>query len=445
MLNDWLGLVLVVILVTINGFFVAAEFSLVSVRKTRIAERVARGDTSAKAIQKAIADPDRFIAATQLGITLASLGLGWIGEPALSHLIEPLLAWLPGQIAGVAAQIAAAGIIAFVLITGMHVIMGELMPKSIALQRPERTALLVARPTLFVEQLFRPFIWALNGTGNFLLRLLGFNHSSETDHLHSVEELKMLVDASEEGGVLEKQESDMLHAVFDFGDLTAHQVMVPRTEMVTLDVETPREEAYDFAAQHHHNKYPVYENDLDHIAGILHVKDLVPAMRLPPDRQPMLRQLMREPLFVPDTIGVNDLLARFRQRKQHMAILLDEYGGTAGLVTLQDIMEELVGEVSDVFEPDEPEIQKLPDGSLRLDGLMLLTDFNDAFGVNLVDPNYETIAGYMMGRLDRIPKVGDEVDEPINEHDLLRLRVDVMDGKRIAWIIMRPVTVSTTS
>jgi putative hemolysin len=440
MLNDWLGVVLVVILVVINGFFVAAEFSLVSVRKTRIAERIAHGDTSAKAIQKAIEDPDRFIAATQLGITLASLGLGWIGEPALSHLIEPLLSWLPGQIAGVAAQIAAASIIAFILITGMHVIMGELMPKSIALQRPERTALLVARPTLFVEQLFRPFIWILNGTGNFLLRVLGFDHSSEKDYLHSVEELKMLVDASEEGGVLEKQESDMLHAVFDFGDLTAHQVMVPRTEMVTLDVETPIEDVYDFAAQYHHNKYPVYENDFDHIVGILHVKDLVPAMRLPPDRQPTLRQLMREPLFVPDTIGVNDLLARFRQRKQHLAILLDEYGGTAGLVALQDIMEELVGEVSDVFEPDEPEIQKLPDGSLRLDGLMVLTDFNDAFAADLIDPNYETIAGYMMGRLDRIPKVGDEVDVSINDHDQLRLRVDVMDGKRIAWIVMTHIS-----
>src|SRR5512136_2766844 len=237
-MSDWIGLGLVFILVLINGFFVSAEFSLVSVRKTRIAERVARGDTRAQAVQRAIEDPDRFIAATQLGITLASLGLGWIGEPALAHLIEPLLMWLPGEIAGTAAHIAAGGALAFILITGMHVIIGELMPKSIALQRTERTALLVARPTLWVEQLFRPFIWVLNGTGNFLLRVLGFNHGSEKGHLHSVEELKMLVDASEEGGVLEKQESDMLHAVFNFGDLTAHQVMVPRTEVIMLDVET---------------------------------------------------------------------------------------------------------------------------------------------------------------------------------------------------------------
>ena len=439
-MNDWLGLLLVVILVSINGFFVAAEFSLVSVRKTRIAERVARGDTNAKAVQKAIEDPDRFIAATQLGITLASLGLGWIGEPALSHLIEPLLLWLPGEIAGAAAHIAAASIIAFVLITGMHVIMGELMPKSIALEQAEKTALLVARPTLWVEHLFRPFIWALNGTGNLLLRLLGFDHASGHEHLHSVEELKMLVDASEEGGVLQAQESEMLHAVFDFGAMTAHQMMVPRTELITLNVDTPIGEVCDFAAQHQHNKYPVYETDLDHIIGVLHVKDLVPAMRLPPDRQPALRQLMREPLAVPDTIGVNVLLARFRQRKQHIAILLDEYGGTAGIVTLQDIMDELVGEVSDTFGPDEPEVQKLPDGRVRLDGLMLLTDFNDLFAVDLEDPNYDTIAGYVMGKLNRIPKTGDEVDVQTNEQEVLRLRVEVMDGKRIAWIVMSHIT-----
>jgi CBS domain containing-hemolysin-like protein len=439
MLSDWIGVALVFILVLINGFFVAAEFSLVSVRKTRIAERVARGDTSAKAVQRAIEDPDRFIAATQLGITLASLSLGWIGEPALSHLFEPLFAWLPGEMAGVAAHVAAASILAFVLITGMHVVVGELMPKSVALQRAEHTALLVARPTLWAEHLFRPFIWLLNGTGNLLLRLLGFNRASEQERLHSVEELKMLVDASEEGGVIEPQESEMIHAVFDFGAMTAHQMMVPRTELITLGVDTPIEDVCDLAAQHHHNKYPVYENDLDHIVGILHVKDLVPALRQPPDRQPALRQLMREPLFVPDTIGVNDLVARFRQRKQHIAILLDEYGGTAGIVTLQDIMDELVGEVSDVFGPDEPEVQKLADGRVRLDGLLLLTDFNDMFAADLKDPNYETVAGYMLGRLDRIPKVGDEVDVPVNDRNVFRLRVEVMDGKRIAWIVMSRV------
>ena len=391
-------------------------------------------------MQHAIKDPDRFIAATQLGITLASLGLGWIGEPALSHLIEPLFGWLPGEIGGAAAHVAAGGALAFVLITSMHVVVGELMPKSIALQNPERTALLVARPTLWVEQLFRPFIWALNGLGNLLLRLLGFRRSAEHEKLHSVEELKMLVDASQEGGVIEPTESEMLHAVFDFGQMSARQVMVPRTEMITVDVDEPLSAAIDLVLQHHVTKFPVYENDLDHIVGILHVKDLVRVLRLPANSRPALRDLMREPLFVPDTVRVDALLARFRQRKQHIAILLDEYGGTAGLVTLQDLLEEIVGEVADAFEPEDPNVQRLPDGTVRLNGLMLVEDFNDTFGLNLSDPNYETIAGYVMGRLDRIPKVGDEVDVPLNEHEILCLRVEQMDGKRIARLVLQRVS-----
>jgi CBS domain containing-hemolysin-like protein len=439
MINDWLGLAIVFVLVLINGFFVAAEFSLVSVRKTRIEELIAHGRSEAKAVQHAIKDPDRFIAATQLGITLASLGLGWIGEPALSHLIEPLFEWLPGEIGGAAAHVAAGGAVAFVLITSMHVIVGELMPKSIALQNAERTALLVARPTLWVEQLFRPFIWALNGLGNLLLRLLGFRRSAEHEKLHSVEELKMLVDASQEGGVIEPTESEMLHAVFDFGQMSARQVMVPRTEMLTVDADEPLGEAIDLVLQHHVTKFPVYEHDLDHIVGILHVKDLVRVMRLPANSRPALRDLMREPLFVPDTVRVDALLTRFRQRKQHIAILLDEYGGTAGLVTLQDLLEEIVGEVADAFEPEDPNVQRLPDGTVRLNGLMLVEDFNDTFGLNLSDPNYETIAGYVMGRLDRIPKVGDEIDVPLNEHEFLCLRVEQMDGKRIARLVLRRV------
>lgn len=443
MINDWLGLAIVFVLVLINGFFVAAEFSLVSVRKTRIEELVAHGHGEAKAVQHAIKDPDRFIAATQLGITLASLGLGWIGEPALSHLLEPLFAWLPGEVGGVAAHVAAGSALAFVLITSMHVIIGELMPKSIALQNPERAALLVARPTLWAEQLFRPFIWALNGLGNFLLRVLGFRRSAEHEKLHSVEELKMLVDASQEGGVIEPTESQMLHAVFDFREMLARQVMVPRTEMITIEADEPLNRAIDLVVQHHVTKFPVYENDLDHIVGILHVKDLVRVMRLPGNSRPALRDLMREPLFVPDTVRVDALLARFRQRKQHIAILLDEYGGTAGLVTLQDLLEEIVGEVADAFEPEDPSVQRLPDGTVRLNGLMLVEEFNDTFGLNLSDPNYETIAGYVMGRLDRIPKVNDEVDVPLNEHETLRLRVEQMDGKRIARLVLRRVSTPT--
>lgn len=440
MLGDWLGVVIVFVLVLINGFFVAAEFSLVSVRRTRVEELAAHGSREAKSVQRAVRDPDRFIAATQLGITLASLGLGWIGEPALSHLLEPLFTWLPGEIAGTAAHVAAGGALAFLLITSMHVVMGELMPKSIALQNPEKTALLVARPTLLAETIFRPFIWLLNGAGNFLLRLLGFQPAGERAELHSVEELKMLVDASQRGGVLAPAEGEMLQAVFDFRDMLARQVMVPRTEMICVEAGQSFADVIDLVAQHHLTKFPVYEKDLDHIVGILHAKDLVRVMRLSASSRPTPRDLMRDPLIVPDTIRVEALLARFRQRKQHMAILLDEYGGTAGLVTLQDLLEEIVGDVADAFEPGEPDLQRLPDGTVRVNGLMTLEEFNDAFGLNLDDPNYETIAGYVMGRLDRIPRSGDEIDVPVNDHEVLRLRVELMDGKRIARLLLRYVS-----
>ncbi len=237
-LMDYVGLVSIVLLVLANGFFVAAEFSMVSVRRTRIAELVARGEAGADAVQKAIENPDRVIAATQLGITLASLALGWVGEPALSHLIQPILGLFPNAISSELSHTLSAAF-SFSMITFLHVVVGELAPKSIALQDPEGTSLIVARPTLFVEQVFKPVIWALNGTGNALLRLIGIKPASGHELVHSVEELKMLVTASAEGGVVEAEESDMLHAIFDFGELVVRQVMVPRTEVIGLEADTP--------------------------------------------------------------------------------------------------------------------------------------------------------------------------------------------------------------
>ena len=438
-MQDLIGLLAVIVLVLINGFFVTAEFSLVSVRRTRVEELVRRGQPGARAVRRAIQDPDRFIAATQLGITLASLGLGWIGEPALAHVIEPLLAFLPGEVAGGAAHVVAAGIIAFAVITSLHVIVGELMPKSIALQRPERTALLVAGPTLFAETLFRPFVWLLNGAGNALLRLLGLNTASAHEQLHSVEELKMIAEASEQGGLIEPGEKEMLHAVFNLREMAARQVMVPRTEMITVAADDTLEQVIDVATRHSLTKFPVYEGDPDHIAGVLHIKDVMRVMHPPTDhalardpRADAAREIMREALFVPDTIRVDDLLARFRRQKQHMAILLDEFGGTAGLVTLADLVELLVGDVQDQFTAGAPDIEMRPDGSHSVSGLARLEDVNDALGLNLMDANVDTIAGYVLSRMGRIPAVGDTL-----EADGLRFRVEAMDALRIERINIR--------
>jgi CBS domain containing-hemolysin-like protein len=428
---DLLRLLGVAALVCANGFFVAAEFALVSVRRTRIEELVQQGTVGARAVKRAIEDPDRFIAATQLGITIASLGLGWLGEPALAHLIEPVVTLFPEAWTGLASHSISAGL-AFAVITFLHVVIGELMPKSIALQRPESTALVVAQPTLLTEILFKPAIWALNGTGNALLHLIGMRAASGHEMVHSVDELKMLVEASEESGVLEVTERDMLHAVFDFGALTAREVMVPRTEMIAIDADAPLHDLIHLAITHPRTKFPVYEGDMDHLIGIAHVKDLV---RVQHDerRAATVRGLIREGLFVPHTIRLDALLQQFRARRQHMAIVLDEYGGTAGLVTLDDLMEKIVGEVHDPFDRSAPEIQRLPDGSALVDGLALIEVVNQAFDLHLRDDHYDTIAGFVLGRLGRMAKVGDVV-----EADGVRLKVEVLDGLRIARLSLFP-------
>jgi len=422
---DLLKLVVVAVLVLANGFFVAAEFALVSVRGTRVAELVAQGNQAANWVKKALENPDRVIAATQLGITLASLGLGWVGEPALSHLLEPLIHLFPGEIQSELSHTLSAGI-AFAIITFLHVVVGELAPKSIALQNPEKTALIVARPTIWTEIIFKPAIWALNGTGNFLLKLVGVEPASGHELVHSVEELKMLVTASTEVGVMESEEGEMLHAVFDFGELLVRQVMIPRTEVSAFEADMQLREAIDIAIHSSFTKFPVYDDDLDNIIGVVHIKDLLRAEQDPECQGCLVRSLVREALFVPETVPVKAVLGEFRDRRQHIAIVMDEFSGTAGLVTLEDLMEEIVGEVSDPFDSQLPEIHSLPNGAVIVDGLALIDDVNEALNTRFEDRHYDTIAGYFLGVLGRIPGVGDEIIV-----DGVQFRVEKMDGMRI--------------
>ena len=425
-LIDLIKLLAVFVLVLANGFFVAAEFSLVSVRRTRIAELVAQGSSSAGWVQKAIENPDRVIAATQLGITLASLGLGWIGEPALAHLLEPVIGLFPAAVRSGVSHTLSAGL-AFAMITFLHVVVGELAPKSIALQNPERTSMFIAQPTIWTEWIFKPAIWLLNGTGNALLKLVGVQPASGHELVHSVEELKMLVTASAEGGVFEPEEGEMLHAIFNMGELLVRQVMIPRTEIVAVEADMLLPEIIPLVTSSTYTKFPVYDDSLDQILGIAHVKDLLQCMQKPDWQAMTARSMVRETIYVPETLSVATLLQEFRAQRQHIAIVLDEFGGTAGLVTLEDLLEEIVGEVSDPFDVDAPEIQTLPDGTVMIDGLTLIEDVNERLGLNLQDPNYDTIAGYALGKLGRIPKVQD-----VTEADGVRLRVESMDGLRIA-------------
>lgn len=425
---DFLSIIAVVLLIFANGFFTAAEFALVSVRRTRIAELVAQGNATARSVQQALENPDRIIAATQLGITIASLGLGWVGEPALSQFLEPVIRLFPLNLQSEVSHSLAAGI-AFGVITFLHVVVGELAPKSIALQDPVGTALVVARPTLWSEFIFKPFILLLNGAGALLLRWIGVKPAAGHQLVHSVEELKMIVSASAEEGVVEEEEREMLDAIFDLGDLQVGQVMVPRTEIVAVEAETHLDDLLDIITQTAHTKLPVYEENLDQIIGILHIRDLLLNLRRPDKEKLTARDLVREAIFVPETISVNALLQDFRKHRQHIAIVMDEYGGTAGLVTLEDLLEEIVGEVSDQFDVETPEIQTLPDGSVLIDGKTLIEEVNQQLGLNLNDPYYYTIAGFILSQLGRIPRPGEVV-----EKDGLRLRVEKMDGLRIASV-----------
>lgn len=424
--NDLLGVLAIALLVLMNGFFVAAEFALVSVRRTRVEELVAQGNRTASVIRKAIEEPDRFIAATQLGITLASLGLGWVGEPALSHLIDPVIVLIPipERWVNITSHGLAAAI-AFAFITFLHVVVGELAPKSIALQRPEQTAMVVAQPTVAVEWLLRPAIWLLNGAGNGVLKLLGLGPTSGHEMVHSVEEIKMLLAASADSGLLAGDEHDMLDAIFSLRDLLVRQVMIPRTEMTALSSEATLHNLLDLLKESPHTKFPIYEHDQDHIVGILHVRDVVQQLAQGQLDTPVA-SFMRPAIFLPETARINTALPALRESRQHIAIVLDEYGGTAGMITLEDILEEIAGSIPDQFELGEPEIVQRQDGGWTVSGLALLEDVSDVLNVRLSDEVYDTIGGYVMGKLERIPQPGDEVQVAG-----LRFRVERVDGMRV--------------
>lgn len=426
-----LGVLAIFALVGTNGFFVAAEFALVKVRKTRIDQLVVEGKRGAQVVQRELAHLDTYIAATQLGITLASLALGWLGEPALAHLIEPLLF----AIVGAEAHTMAEGIgvaISFGVITIFHIVLGELVPKSIALQRSESVSLFVARPLFIFDRVFRPIIFLMNSLGNQIVRALGMQVSNEHISVHSVEELEMLVSQSRQAGVLDRAEENLLRRVFDFGDKTASEVMMPRTEVVGVAQGMALEALADFVIQQRYTRFPVYAGTIDNIIGIVHIKDLLAQLRKNPSGAAFdIQQILRPVLEVPESFLIEELLPLMQSRKAHMVVVLDEYGGTAGIVTLEDIIEEIVGEVQDEFDTGtrqrRPVIEILPDGTTSVDGLLTLRDFAERFGVDFEDSDYETIGGYVFGALGRAPIIGDEV--AVGQYGL---RVEELDNLRIA-------------
>ena len=418
----------VLALVLANGFFVATEFAIISVRKTRIDQLLAEGSRMARPVRRALDNPDQFIAATQLGITMASLGLGWIGEPALAALLEPMLRYLPAPISEATSHTIAFAI-AFSIITALHIVLGELAPKTIALQYPEQTALIVAKPAEIFLRLFNPFIRALNAMGWAVVRMLGMKAASGHGLVHSEEELKMLVTASQQAGVLEEDEEQMLHRVFHFAEFTAAEMMVPRTEMAAVRADASITDVVDLVWRGRHSSLPVYRGELDNIVGIMLVPDLVRALASPTPTF-NVAALAREALTVPETMKADELLRQMRRHRTHQAIVIDEYGGTSGLVTFERVMERIVGELGGDFGTDaSAPIRQLPDGSSEVDGLALVTDVNERFGLAIDEETYTTLGGYMLGRLGRRPRIGDTV-----EVDGRTLRVEALDGLRISRV-----------
>ena len=407
-------LLAVAALIALNAFFVAGEYGLVTARRTRIRELEEQGNRRARSVLQITADPPRFIAAMQLGVTATSLAIGAVGEQVLAKIFDPFLAT------------AIAFALAFLIITFLHVVLGELVPKGIALRYSERTALAVSAPVRGFFIVLKPLIWFLQRSSELTLRALGIEPPGGEDLVHSEAELKMLVSQSTEQGEIEEQEQEMLYKVFDFADKEASDVMVPRPDVVALSVELPPEEALAAVIDSPYTRYPVYRSSLDDIAGVLHVRDLFSALVDRGIAGVQLEQLLRPAYIVPETKDLAALLTEFRRTNQHMAIVVDEYGELEGIVTLEDLLEEIVGEIEDEFDLPDESIERLDDGRMRIAGTFPVDDFNEQLHRELPIEDYHTMGGLVFGLLGRAPEPGDEV-----EHDGCRFKVLEVEGSRI--------------
>jgi CBS domain containing-hemolysin-like protein len=422
-----LRLIAVLMMVLANGFFVASEFALVTVRKTRMDQLVAEGSGRARTVRRALTQPDTYLAAAQLGITMSSLALGWIGEPALARVIEPAFRTLPDVLRVISAH-SVAVVIAFLAITSLHIVVGEQLPKILALQYSEPVALCTTKPTELFMKACWPLIAGLNRITNMILTGLGLKLFAGHSMVHSEEELKMLVTASQEAGVIEEQEEQMLHRVFGFADLTAAHVMVPRTELVALPAGADAATLVERITNSPADALPVYRTNLDDIAGIVHLRHLVGPLHAKGESLSLMDYVHEIP-SVPLGTPAGRLLALMRRAMTHHVIVMDEYGGTAGLVTFDDLMERIVGSAGGHEDLKALRMTTLADGCAMVDGLMLVKDLNERFGLHIDERVYTTVGGYVLGCLGRRPCVGDCVH--VEDHVF---RVEAVDGLRVAWV-----------
>ena len=423
-------LLLALFLVVLNGFFVASEFALVRIRSTAVDRLVEEGRPGSGALRTAVDNLDDYLATTQLGITIASLGLGWVGEPAVAALLEPVLE--PVLPAGTLHLVAFA--IGFSIITFLHVVFGELAPKTIAIQRAERLSLLIAPPMRLFYYLFVPGIVVFNGTANAFTKLLGVEPASETEETLDEEELLLILSRSGRQGEIDREEVEMIEQVFELDDMTARSVLIPRPDVVSVHPDTTLAELRDLVGEKGHTRYPVVDEE-DDIHGFVDVKDVLTAVDPEEDWESMTAaDIVRDLTVVPETVAVDELLARFQEEQNQMAAVIDEWGAMEGIVTVEDLIEEVVGEIHDEFDSPagEPSITRITDGSYAIDGGVPIAQVNDDLDAAFDPGGTETIGGLVLDHLGRAPEVGDRV-----ETDGFAIEVTDVDGTRISQIIAR--------
>jgi putative hemolysin len=409
--SDSLRIAVILLLVLGNAVFVAAEYALVTARRTRLETMADGGSRSARTALRLLDDPVRFISTIQVGITVFGILLGAIGEPLLSSYFEGVLSR------------EVSFILSFLILTYLSVVLGELVPKSVALQRSERLAVALAPPLDWLGRITYPLVWLLQKSANGIARLFGVKPAPAGLTMHTEEDIRLIVAQTEE---IEGAEEEMLYKVFDFADKEAHDVMVPRPEVVALSIELPPQEALAAVIDSPYTRYPVYRDSLDDVIGILHVRDLFGALYDLGIENVVIEDIVRPAYFVPETKDLAALLAEFRRQNQHMALVMDEYGAVEGIVTLEDLLEEIVGEIEDEYDLPNESIQQLENGHVLIHGTFTIDDFNEQFGKSLPEEDYHTVAGFVFGALGRVAEKGDEVD-----WDGLRFRVVELAGQRI--------------
>ena len=410
-------ILLTLFLVLLNGFFVAAEFAIVKVRLSQLQVRSEQSIT-AKIAENVVSHLDTYLAATQLGITLASLGLGWVGEPIVSKLIVSLMGLFELQISDETARSIALPV-AFALITVLHIVFGELAPKSLAIRHPINTTLLVAVPLKVFHLVFRPFIWMLNGFANFILNLIGIQPVPHAG-IHSEEELKLIIAESAEGGAIEASERDLIQNVFDFDDRYVWQILRPRTQIAAIDVDTSIDEAIEFSLAEGYSRFPVYQDSIDKIVGFVHTKDLLLLSRQKNGKQ--IKDIMRPVLYVSSSKKVMQLLRQFQKEHEQLAVAVNEFGGTVGLVTLEDIIEELVGEIQDEYDTETPIVEQIDENTFRIYAQNPIDDINESLPYPFPETDeYHTLSGLLLKVMEEIPEEGEVIQVEDYEVKILKM------------------------